>query len=372
MRIQFSNRRARALVCALAALASSALAACAAAQPTAAPTPPALPQATAARPRNPAVEPTPPGSLNLKGHFVFATGDGGLSVEQAGSNSPRVVFKATSTLYADAPALSPDGKQIAFSASSFTKEGAVLQDVRVMNIDGTNLRVVAAPAQPKITLGFPAWSPDGTSLYITQSYSTPPATQHDEIDQVSVNGGALHKVIENAREASLSPDGKKIVYSQLNLNTYSSSLWMANIDGSHPQQLLADGVFAAIYGPRFSPDMRTIVFAESGPATQKLPGAYAFNRFAPDDSCAVALAFICLVEKADAHGLPWDLWLIHLDTLTFEQLTHIGADSPVPAWSADGKQIAFFDATGIYILDVATKKIHQVSDSRGYGGFDWR
>ena len=375
MRIRPAGRLLRALTITLALLAISLVAACGTANPTAAPTAPPAPTratVTVLGPQNPGAAPTLDTSLNLKGLFVFANGDGSLSTEQAGSNSPRVVFKATSSLYGDTPALSPDGTQIAFTASSFTKDGAVLQDVRVMNADGTNLRVVATPEQPKITFGFPAWSPDGKSLYITLSYSTPPASQHDEIDEVSVNGGPLRKVIENAREASLSPDGKKLVYSRLNLNTYSSSLWLANIDGSNPKELLADGVFAAIYGPRFSPDAQTIVFAESGPPTKKLPGAYAFDQSTQDDSCAVALAFVCLVENADAHGLPWELWLIHLDTLKFEQLTHIGSDSPVPAWSADGRQIAFFDATGIYILDVATKKITQVSYSRGYGGFDWK
>ena len=373
MRSLFANRLSRSFACASVFLAIVLAAACGTAAPTPGPTsPPAPPQVTVPLVQNPVAVPTLGNSLNLKGLFVFANGDGSLSAEQAGSNKPRIVFQATSTLYGDTPVLSPDGTQIAFTASSFTKDGAVLQDVRVMNIDGTNMRVVATPAQPKITLGFPAWSPDGKNLYITLSYSTPPASQHDEIDAVSVSGGPLRKVLENAREASISPDGKKMVYSRLNLTTYSSSLWMANIDGSSPKELLADGVFAAIYGPRFSPDMQTIVFAESGPPTKKLPGAYAFDRSTQDDSCAVALAFVCLVEKADAHGLPWELWLIHLDTLKFEQLTHIGSDSPVPAWSADGKQIAFFDASGIYILDVAMNKITQVSYSRGYGGFDWR
>jgi Tol biopolymer transport system component len=362
----------------LACFLMAVVAACGA--PSAAPTPvpspagsqPALPPATFPRPQVQGIEPTPNGGLNLKGRFVFAQGDGSLMVEDAGSNNPRVVFKASAELYGDTPVFSPDRKEIAFSAISFTKDGAVLQDIRVMNADGSNMRTVATPEQPKITYGFPAWSPDGKSLYITQSYSVPPASQHDEIDLVSAAGGALKKVFENAREASISPDGKMMVYSQLDLATYSSSLWAANISGSNPKQVLPTGVFAAIIGARFSPDSQSIVFAESGPANKKLPGAYAFESPSEESPCAVSLVFVCLVERAEAHGLPWDLWLVNLDGSKFTRLTNIGADSPVPAWSADGKQIAFFDATGIYVLDLATTKIHQVSDSRGYGGFDWK
>ena len=388
MPIRFSNQLGRACLFALVVAAVSS--ACGAPASTPAPAlsptnsrPPApspanaqptsaAPPATFPRPQNPAIEPTPKGSLNLKGRFVYATGDGSLALEDAGSNQPRSVFKATADLYGDAPVFSPDGKQIAFSASSFTKEGAVLQDIRLMNSDGTSMHVVIAPADPKVTYGFPAWSPDGKELYFTQSFSVPPSTQHDEVDVVAANGGPLRKVMDNAREAIVSPDGKKIVYSVLDYQTYSAGLWIANIDGSSRKQLLASGVFAAIYGPRFSPDMQTVVFAESGPANKKLPGAYAYAPQTAEDSCAVTLVFFCFAERAEAHGLPWDLWQVNLDGTKFERLTSIGSDSPVPAWSADGKQIAFYDATGIYILDLTTKKIYQVSDSRGYGCFDWR
>ena len=389
---RFSSHSARAFVTALVFTLTMAIAACGAPAATPAPsptnsqppTPPPAPspanskltavppQATFPRPQNPAIEPTPQGSLNLKGRFVFATGDGSLSLEDAGSNQPHPVFKATADLYGDAPVFSPDGKQIAFSASSFTKEGAVVQDIRVMNSDGTNIRVVAAPADPKVSYGFPAWSPDGKELYFTQSFSVPPSTQHDEVDKVAVTGGALNKVMDDAREATISPDGKRIAFSVLDYQTYSAALWIANIDGSGRKQLLSSGVFAALYGPRFSPDMQAIVFAESGPANKKLPGAYAYAPQVEEDSCAVKLVFFCFAEGAEAHGLPWDLWQVNLDGTKFERLTNLGMDSPVPAWSADGKQLAWYDATGIYILDVGTKKIYQVSDSRGYGGFDWR
>ncbi len=379
MKIYFSRFVAALVGAAVLALL---IAACGAATPTPTPASSALPPSTFSAPapsqstspqyQSPLVASTPVSALGLKGRFVFALGDGSILVEDAGKNDPRVVLKASQELYADAPVFSPDGKQIAFSVSSFTKDGQVLQDVRVMNVDGTNMRVVATPKDPKISYSFPAWSVDGKNLLITQSYPVPPSSQHDEIDLVSVSGGPLRKVLENAREATFSPDGKKIVYSQLDYQTYSSSLWVANIDGSGAKRILENNVFAAIYGARFSPDGQEIVFAESGPANKKLPGAYAFNSPASDGSCAVAFGVFCFAEKAEAHGLPWDLWLVSPDGAKFEQLTHIGADSPVPAWSADGKQIAFYDATGVYLLDVATKKINQISDSHGYGGFDWR
>lgn len=90
-----------------------------------------------------------------------------------------------------------------------------------------------------------------------------------------------------------------------------------------------------------------------------------------DNSCLFSLLFICWLARADAHGAPWDLWLVNADTDKFEQLTTMGADSPVPVWSPDGKSIVFFAANGIYLLDRQTKKIKEISSDGGYGGFDW-
>ncbi len=60
------------------------------------------------------------------------------------------------------------------------------------------------------------------------------------------------------------------------------------------------------------------------------------------------------------------------DGTKVERLTQIGADSSVPAWSKDGTYIAFFEATGIYLLDREKNEICSVSHARGHGSFDWR
>jgi hypothetical protein len=77
------------------------------------------------------------------------------------------------------------------------------------------------------------------------------------------------------------------------------------------------------------------------------------------------------VERVEAHGLPWDLWLVNVERHKFERLIQIGADSPIPVWMHDGKSILFFEATGFYLLDCRTNKITQISSDGGYGGFDW-
>jgi Tol biopolymer transport system component len=85
----------------------------------------------------------------------------------------------------------------------------------------------------------------------------------------------------------------------------------------------------------------------------------------------VRFLFTCWLNTASAHGLPWDLWLVNLDGTKFERLTQIGADSPYPTWSPDGKFVAFMDFTGMYVVNRQSKEGYLISMNGGHGALDW-
>jgi Tol biopolymer transport system component len=324
--------------------------------------------------------PTPARSLNLRGQVVFAPGDGSLWLQEANGGNAHVLVKSTGTNYAESPAFSPDGKHVAYVQTTYDQNGNAIGDIRVIDLAGKDERVMAAPPDIKTSFSFPAWSPDGKELWFTRTTVVAEAAS-DEIDRVSIAGGAVQPVLDGGRAATVSPDGKKIAYLRLDFKLYRSSLWVADSDGSHPKQLLDQGTFVQLQGARFSPDSRTLVFAASGIPQKQLPGLQS-RRDAPDDTaqshastaegCVYKILFTCWVNTAHAHGLPWDLWLVNLDGTEFEQLTKIGADSPYPAWSPDGKYIAFMDYSGFYVVNRETKDGYLVSMNGGHGRVDWR
>ena len=309
-------------------------------------------------------------AAGLKGKFVFARSNGALMLQDATGANLHDLIAANGETLAQFPNFSPDGNQVAYSFNYFNKDGLVVQDIRVINSDGKNSHTIVSPDNPKIAFDYPTWAPDGKALFFSQSYPIPPSSEYSEIDRVSVNGGKITTVLKDGRIAAISPDGNKIAFRRLDLKTYSSSLWVANVDGSSPKELVSQTDFFDIFAARFTPDSQSLVFAGSGEPKRKLPGMVA--AVTPDaSSCAVGFGFICLADRALAHGLPADLYQVDLNATKFERLTHAGADSPYPAFSPDEKYIGFLSEIGIFAVERQNKNLIQVSSSGGYGGFDW-
>ncbi|MCL4395807.1 MAG: hypothetical protein M1482_13565, partial [Chloroflexi bacterium] len=262
----------------------------------------------------------PLAGLGLSGHFVYIRFDGNLWIQDAGSGDARILVNSNKGTYPIAPAISPDGTQVAYAASVIESDQSMRVGLQIVDLDGSGQRVVARPDDAAVTYADPAWSPDGKEIYFTRTYPSGSNSQSVEIDRIMVDGTARSKVVDGA-DVGVSPDGKWIVFQRYEPARFTPSLWIADSEGTGERQLMQDGVFAAAYGTRFSPDAQRIVFAASGPANKKLPGVVSYGGGAdlaaarpagPGTGCAVSLGFVCAVEVAEAHGLPWDLWLVDL------------------------------------------------------------
>ena len=365
-------------ICSLLVILTLAFTACAP-DPTATPTlepPPAATQppaptqlptaaateAPAGAPPSAAVPSAPPaaGTNAAHGQFVYAPGDGSIWIQDAASGQARALIKSNASAFADAPAFSPDGQSVVYTLSVLSAQGAAQNTLHVIGADGNNDRLAVQPPDVATELTSPVFSPDGKWIYYTASYPVPPSQEHFEIRRTPAGGGAAQTVLTNAQTPVLSADGKRLAFLRFNFQTFAASLWIANINGQNPKQLLADNVFSIIATPRFSPDGEWILFSASGPPSHALPGAACQPR-----------VFCEFAQPVYADGLPWDLWLVSVDGAHFQQLTKMGADSPYPAWSRDGRSVVFFATGGIFSVDVNTRAVSQISNNGGHGVFDW-
>lgn len=162
------------------------------------------------------------------------------------------------------PRISPDGEQVAYEV-----EGAN-HDFYVYDFD----RGVASRMTNDGISHAPVWSPDGTRIAYRTSSAGKMTLAWMPADR-SAPAERLVDVVEWQNAASFSPDGKYIVFDQINPGT-RTDVWVLPLDGKRKPRPFSSTPSAEGAG-KFSPDGRWIVYCsqESGQAeiyAQSWPG----------------------------------------------------------------------------------------------------
>ncbi len=237
-----------------------------------------------------------------------------------------------------APALSPDGANIAYlSEKDFYFIDLYLADATTGKV---RRRLVKSTFDPNFrTLRFlkasMSWSPDGRFLAITAGRKA----QDDIVILRGDNGKEVERIkvdLNGITNPSWSPDGTRLVFTGYDGGI--SDLYVVNRDGTGLRKL-TDDKYANLQ-PVWSPDGRTIAFVtDRGPETDF--SMLAFGNFR--------------------------IGLFHLDSGTEEVLRHMDAGKNMsPQWAPDGRSLAFVsDRTGvsnIYLYDFDAQQIYQLTD----------
>ena len=151
-------------------------------------------------------------------------------------------------------AWSPDGTKLAYQVAA--PDGNL--DIYVVPIDRTQSDDISTATPTRLTTdpapdGWPAWSPDGKTIYYTNDGATPADTNGfsdtQEIWDVPASGGTP-KRLTNDDVSDLQPDVRAdgmVVYLK------GEEMWTMSADGTHQrhQKAIPDGVG---FNPRWSPD----------------------------------------------------------------------------------------------------------------------
>ncbi|HMG17760.1 MAG TPA: hypothetical protein VK573_03460, partial [Gemmatimonadales bacterium] len=235
-----------------------------------------------------------------------------------------------------APALTPDGKDIAF----FGDQGNFFVDLWLANAETGRVkqRLVKSTLNNNYeSLRFinsaGAFSPDGRSFAIAAKRK-----DRDDLVILDVKRGREERRIQvglnGLQTPQWSPDGQQLVFT--GFNNGFSDLFIVHRDGTGLRRLTSDK-FADLH-PSWSPDGNTIAFVT--------------DRGGDTDFDLLRFSNLRIA-------------LYHLDTGTMELLGNMDAGKNInPVWAPDGRSLAFVsDRTGIanvFLYDFADGRIYQL------------
>ncbi|MEY2413379.1 MAG: hypothetical protein QOD84_1985 [Acidobacteriaceae bacterium] len=231
--------------------------------------------------------------------------------------APRVVRSERLTDFVgleEFPAISPDGKSVAFVSDAGGKRQLW---VRLLS-GGSPLQLT----HDSIEHLYPRWSHDSASIIY---YSTPVAEQtQGMLWEVSALGGFPHQLTSSMSGADVSHDGSKLAFFRLENGTVR--LLTSDRDGSNPQTLL------------------------ESPLNSEQPSFdFSFPRWSPDDKW---IAY----QHSQAMWAD-DLYMVSVSGGEPRQLTHEGQLMGGLAWTADGSAIVYSSARGSTVLYLPTLQL---------------
>ncbi len=144
-----------------------------------------------------------------------------------------------------APAVSPDGKTIAFTSDRDGRPRIWLKQLK----GGSEAALTAGPDD------FPRFSPDGTSVLFVHTEDG-----RRSIHRTTLLGSDTHKVVDDAEDGDWSPDGKQIAFVRFDRrqDAIRSGLFLIDSSGGSERQL-ARFEGDLVGAPRWSPDGRHLI-----------------------------------------------------------------------------------------------------------------
>ena len=166
-------------------------------------------------------------------------------------------LRAISPTFSDAraPAWSPDGRRLAFASLPLhvPTTGSLSEQIAVINADGSGLRVLTRSTMFKGGAAHPVWSPDGQTILFSARMSSAEGARAD-VWAIHPTGGGLRRLIVDASDPALSPDGHSIAFSR------HGDLYIATSAGNRLRRL-THGYYADSSAPDWSPDGTQIAYA---------------------------------------------------------------------------------------------------------------
>lgn len=289
--------------------------------------------------------------LNITGRLIYVTGgekaDTLTMIIQSldlKTGEITTIFQAPDTSWIYSVDVSPDNKQLVLtysppsSGNSFENPG-----IYIMPIDGsTPPQMLFAPFAKDDEYFQSTWSADGKYIYFSRVDRATPTPQGQlypttEIYRMAYPGGQFEKIADQAFWPRASADLQHLVYVSSDPTDGKNKLFLANPDGTNPQQVAMSAKWIPSYidAPIFSPDGQFILFSAISASQASEPSWF---------------EKLLGITVASAHSVPSDWWSVPIHGGKTVQITKIQTTSLFASISPDKKYIASNSGNGIFIM----------------------
>ncbi len=295
-----------------------------------------------------------------------------LEVEQKGlveiiGGKEKLLFSTNQGAYVNGVAVSPDNQKLAFvlqPPASTNSKGEIDfgADLWLSDRDGSNRKELIHHQSSGEFIFAPMWMPDGNSLVYVVRGRDQIGEPDFRLESYNMGTGARTRLLEDAVDAGLSPDGKTVAYVYYDSATSDPEQFLISQLGSTaPARVLvpADSGIELIQSPVFSPDGTKIAFAASNLFSMAPPKSN-------DGLTATAAAYAAPQPMSRGGPGPFqhptlqDVWVVNTDGTGLKKISEIVESQPSVDWSTDGKFIYALGGGGFWKVDAATGQTQQV------------
>ena len=234
-----------------------------------------------------------------------------------------------------APAWSRDGRTIVFVS---WRDGN--GEVYAMDADGSGPRNLTQHPAKDFR---PAWSPNGRRIAFVSRRDG-----NAEVYVMNADGSGKRNLTRDRASdddyPTWSHDGRKLAFLRVRVHSRTVQLYVMNADGSGLRRL----THPLLGTPRlvWSPDGRTIysgryLVSTDGSGSRMLPYVQLTPVWSPDGRRIAFTSPRGRTGPVPRSGAPTDIYVMNADGSGTRRLTHNAGYNAEPAWSPDGRKIAF-------------------------------
>ncbi len=256
------------------------------------------------------------------------------------AESVELLFEVPMNAWLSHMAASPDGSQIAMTYAPSPGENEIqfgYSSLYLLLADGRSepRLLIERTAEQEVFFN-PAWSPDGQWLYYSHvaPLDEETFTFTTMLERLELATGKVEPLAENGIWPRVSPDGRSLVYVNIDQDSLAAELILAAADGSNPQVLVPRNRFVTLDSPFFSADGERLYF----------------SAVAEQASSASWWERLLGIEVVAAHDLPSRWWRLPLDGGEPEPVTQEAQVGQYGSLSPDGRSIAFTTQSGLYLM----------------------